>query len=76
MSERQSSFTRDELIQVGHGKVFGPENARLPLPNMLMVDRVAHISATGGAHGKGQIVAELDIHPDLWFLPATSRATP
>ena len=64
----QSSFNRDELIACGHGKMFGPGNGRLPLPNMLMLDRIVSISAEGGAHGKGQIRAELDIHPDLWFF--------
>lgn len=48
--------------------MFGPGNARLPLPNMLMMDRVTHISAEGGAHGKGEIIAELDITPELWFF--------
>lgn len=64
----QSSFSRDELIACGHGKMFGPGNGRLPLPNMLMLDRIVSISDEGGAHGKGQIRAELDIHPDLWFF--------
>lgn len=64
----QSSFNRDELIACGHGKMFGPGNGRLPLPNMLMLDRIVSISDEGGAHGKGQIRAELDIHPDLWFF--------
>jgi 3-hydroxyacyl-[acyl-carrier protein] dehydratase/trans-2-decenoyl-[acyl-carrier protein] isomerase len=68
LSEPQNSFTREELIQAGHGEMFGPENARLPLPNMLMMDRVAHISTTGGVHDKGEIIAELDIRPDLWFF--------
>lgn len=64
----QSYFSRDELIACGHGKMFGPGNGRLPLPNMLMLDRIVSISDEGGAHGKGQIRAELDIHPDLWFF--------
>lgn len=50
------------------GHLFGPGNAQLPLPNMLMVDRITHISSEGGKYGKGEIVAELDIHPDLWFF--------
>lgn len=48
--------------------MFGPANARLPLPNMLMVDRITHISSEGGAHGRGLVTAELDIHPELWFF--------
>jgi 3-hydroxyacyl-[acyl-carrier protein] dehydratase/trans-2-decenoyl-[acyl-carrier protein] isomerase len=65
---KQPSFTREELLQCGHGELFGPGNAQLPLPPMLMFDRIATISEQGGAHGKGQIIAELDITPDLWFF--------
>ncbi|RLT92681.1 3-hydroxyacyl-[acyl-carrier-protein] dehydratase FabA [Ketobacter sp.] len=65
---QKSSYTLEELLDCGHGKMFGPGNARLPLPNMLMMDRVTHISAEGGTHGKGEIIAELDITPDLWFF--------
>lgn len=64
----QSSYTKEELVACGHGKLFGPGNAQLPKDNMLMVDRITHISATDGEHGKGSIVAELDITPDLWFF--------
>lgn len=64
----QSSFTREELLDCGHGKIFGEGNARLPLPNMLMFDRITHISDEGGKYGKGEIIAELDINPDLWFF--------
>src|SRR6478735_12283291 len=66
--EPKSSYSRDELIECGHGRLFGPGNAQLPVPNMLMLDRVVHISQTGGEFGKGEIVAELDINPDLWFF--------
>ena len=62
------SFTRDQLITCGKGEMFGADNGRLPLPNMLMMDRITHISDEGGAFGKGQILAELDITPDLWFF--------
>ncbi|MDY6920455.1 MAG: 3-hydroxyacyl-[acyl-carrier-protein] dehydratase FabA [Pseudomonadota bacterium] len=65
---QKSAYTLDELLDCGHGKMFGPGNARLPLPNMLMLDRITHISAEGGQHGKGEIIAELDIHPELWFF--------
>ncbi|MCU7853188.1 MAG: 3-hydroxyacyl-[acyl-carrier-protein] dehydratase FabA [Candidatus Thiodiazotropha sp. (ex Monitilora ramsayi)] len=64
----QSSFTRDELLSCGHGEMFGPGNAQLPTPNMLMMDRVSKISDQGGEFGKGEILAELDINPDLWFF--------
>ena len=63
----QSSYTRDELLACAHGELFGEGNARLPLPNMLMMDRITRISNEGGTYGKGEIIAELDIHPDLWF---------
>lgn len=65
---RKSSFTRDELLACAHGDLFGPGNARLPLPNMLMMDRISLITAEGGQYGKGEIIAELDIRPDLWFF--------
>jgi 3-hydroxyacyl-[acyl-carrier protein] dehydratase/trans-2-decenoyl-[acyl-carrier protein] isomerase len=64
----QSSFAKDELIACGMGELFGPGNAQLPIDKMLMLDRITHISSEGGAKGKGQIVAELDIHPELWFF--------
>ena len=64
----KSSFDRDELLACAHGKLFGPGNAQLPLPNMLMVDRVLRIAGEGGRHGKGEIDAELDVRPDLWFF--------
>jgi 3-hydroxyacyl-[acyl-carrier protein] dehydratase/trans-2-decenoyl-[acyl-carrier protein] isomerase len=65
---RQNSFNRDELLECGHGNMFGPGNAQLPTPNMLMMDRIVHISDQGGKFGKGEILAELDIRPDLWFF--------
>ncbi|MGE0734399.1 MAG: 3-hydroxyacyl-[acyl-carrier-protein] dehydratase FabA [Alphaproteobacteria bacterium] len=64
----KSSFSYDDLIECGHGRLFGPGNARLPLPPMLMFDRIAHIAQTGGTYGKGEVVAEFDIKPDLWFF--------
>ena len=65
---RQASFNRDELIACGYGKLFGPGNPQLPVPNMLMFDRISLISEEGGQYGKGQIIAELDVNPDLWFF--------
>ncbi len=65
---KQSSFTREELLQCGHGEMFGEGNARLPIGNMLMMDRITHINDEDGKHGKGSIIAELDINPDLWFF--------
>lgn len=65
---RACSFDREQLLACGQGGLFGPGNARLPAPPMLMFDRITHIADTGGAYGKGEIRAELDIHPDLWFF--------
>lgn len=64
----KSSYDREELIECGYGRLFGPGRARLPVPNMLMLDRISHISSEGGEFGKGEIKAELDITPDLWFF--------
>lgn len=72
----QQTFDRDELIRAGHGSLFGPNAPRLPLPNMLMFDRISHVSTEGGAHGKGQLVAELDVTPDLWFFKCHFETDP
>jgi 3-hydroxyacyl-[acyl-carrier protein] dehydratase/trans-2-decenoyl-[acyl-carrier protein] isomerase len=76
MVERKSSYDRDELIRCGKGELFGPDYARLPLPDMLMIDRIASITSDGGNHGKGEIVAELDINPDLWFFKCHFEGDP
>jgi 3-hydroxyacyl-[acyl-carrier protein] dehydratase/trans-2-decenoyl-[acyl-carrier protein] isomerase len=64
----QSRFDLPDLLACGRGEMFGPGNAQLPAPPMLMFDRITHIANTGGAYGKGQMVAELDVNPDLWFF--------
>jgi len=64
----KSSFTREELLECGYNGLRGPGSAQLPVPPMLMFDRIAEITRDGGANKKGKIVAELDIHPDLWFF--------
>ncbi|MEZ5592009.1 MAG: 3-hydroxyacyl-[acyl-carrier-protein] dehydratase FabA [Gammaproteobacteria bacterium] len=64
----KSSYSYDELIACARGELFGEGNAQLPLPPMLMMDRITHIGEDGGDFGKGLIVAELDIKPDLWFF--------
>ncbi len=73
---RQNQFSYDELLACGHGDLFGEGNARLPLPNMLMFDRITRISDTGGAYDKGEIIAELDIKPDLWFFDCHFETDP
>lgn len=65
---RQNAYNRDELLSCGHGDMFGPGNAQLPTPNMLMMDRIIKITDDGGEFNKGEILAELDIQPDLWFF--------
>jgi 3-hydroxyacyl-[acyl-carrier protein] dehydratase/trans-2-decenoyl-[acyl-carrier protein] isomerase len=65
---QQSSYTFDELLACGRGELFGPGNAQLPVPPMLMFDRIVRIEADGGKHGKGYVEAEFDINPDLWFF--------
>jgi 3-hydroxyacyl-[acyl-carrier protein] dehydratase/trans-2-decenoyl-[acyl-carrier protein] isomerase len=67
-AKAKSSYDYQDLIDCGNGRMFGPGNAQLPVPPMLMFDRITHIDDTGGEHGKGHIEAELDINPDLWFF--------
>jgi len=62
------SYSYEQLLSCSRGELFGEGNAQLPAPNMLMIDRVTHISANGGKYGKGEVVAELDIKQDLWFF--------
>lgn len=73
---RQNQFSREELLACGRGEMFGPGNAQLPLPPMLMCDRIIHISDIGGAYNKGEIIAELDINPDLWFFDCHFQGDP
>jgi 3-hydroxyacyl-[acyl-carrier protein] dehydratase/trans-2-decenoyl-[acyl-carrier protein] isomerase len=73
---RKNAYDRDELLQCGHGKLFGPDSARLPLPDMLMTDRISLITDRGGAFGKGEIRAELDINPELWFFKCHFESDP
>jgi 3-hydroxyacyl-[acyl-carrier protein] dehydratase/trans-2-decenoyl-[acyl-carrier protein] isomerase len=75
-TSKKNSYSYEELLDCGHGKLFGPGNAQLPLPPMLMFDRITRISEEGGAHGKGQIIAELDIKPELWFFECHFEGDP
>jgi 3-hydroxyacyl-[acyl-carrier protein] dehydratase/trans-2-decenoyl-[acyl-carrier protein] isomerase len=72
----KSSYTYEDIIACGKGELFGAGNAKLPLPPMLMLDRITSISAAGGTHSKGEIVAELDIKPDLWFFGCHFQGDP
>jgi 3-hydroxyacyl-[acyl-carrier protein] dehydratase/trans-2-decenoyl-[acyl-carrier protein] isomerase len=73
---RKSSFDYNDLLACGHGELFGPGNAQLPLPPMLMFNRITEISEDGGPHGKGHVRAELDVKPDLWFFPCHFEGDP
>lgn len=68
MSQRPTSYSYQDLLDCASGKLFGENNARLPSPPMLMFDRVTKLSTEGGKFNRGQIFAELDIHPKLWFF--------
>ena len=69
-------YTYEELLACGRGELFGPGNAQLPLPPMLMFDRITSIGEDGGANGKGHVRAELDVRPDLWFFPCHFKGDP
>ena len=68
MQTQKNAYTFEELLACGRGELFGPGNAQLPAPPMLMFDRIVRIEAEGGKHGKGYVEAEFDINPDLWFF--------
>ena len=68
MLKDKNQFSKEELLACGRGELFGSGNSQLPLPNMLMMDRITHISDVGGDYDKGEIRAELDIDPSLWFF--------
>ncbi len=64
----QPSYTYEELLEFTKAELFALGETQLPAPNMLMFDRITHISDQGGEFGKGEVIAELDVHPDLWFF--------
>jgi len=72
----KSNYTREDLVACGIGELFGPDRAKLPKDNMLMVDRITDINSDGGQFGKGSITAELDIRPDLWFFDCHFEGDP
>jgi 3-hydroxyacyl-[acyl-carrier protein] dehydratase/trans-2-decenoyl-[acyl-carrier protein] isomerase len=74
--EQKSSYSYAEIISCGEGSMFGQGNAKLPMPPMLMFDRITHVSASGGANGKGVIEAEFDIKPDLWLFDCHFKGDP
>src|ERR1019366_6276510 len=76
MDTRRHSFEYEDLLACGRGELFGPGIAQLPLPPMLMFDRISEIAEQGGEHGKGLIRAELDVKPDLWFFLCHFKGDP
>jgi 3-hydroxyacyl-[acyl-carrier protein] dehydratase / trans-2-decenoyl-[acyl-carrier protein] isomerase len=72
----QAFYAKEDLLKSGEGGYFGPGNAQLPLPPMLMMDRIVEISLDGGAHGKGHVAAELDIASSLWFFGCHFKGDP
>lgn len=73
---KKDHYSYEDLLECAHGRLFGPGNAQLPLPPMLMLDRIVRIAETGGKFGKGELVAELDIRPDLWFFACHFEGDP
>lgn len=73
---KKSSYAYDDLLQCGRGELFGPGNAQLPSPPMLMFDRITEISDTGGAYDKGFAVAQMDVRKDLWFFDCHFQGDP
>ncbi|PWB60616.1 MAG: beta-hydroxydecanoyl-ACP dehydratase [Bradyrhizobiaceae bacterium] len=76
MDYRRNSFAYEDLLACGRGELFGEGNAQLPLPPMLMFDRITEIAEQGGEHGKGMVRAEFDIKPDLWFFACHFKNDP
>ena len=73
---KKNSYTYDDLITCGNGELFGPGNAKLPLPPMLMFDRITEINDNNGSFNKGSLKAELDIKDDLWFFECHFKEDP
>ena len=73
---QKNSFNYKDLVECAKGKLFGEGNAKLPLPPMLMMDRIIKITKKGGLYNKGQIIAELDIKPKLWFFQCHFKKDP
>ena len=74
--DRKTQYSYEDLIACGEGRLFGAGNAQLPLPPMLMFDRITSIGEDRGEYGKGEVVAELDIKPDLWFFACHFQGDP
>ena len=75
METRRSSFEYEDLLACGRGELFR-EGPQLPLPPMLMFDRISEIAEAGGEYGKGLVRAVLNVKPDLWFFPCHFKGDP
>ncbi len=75
-ANKKNHYSREELLACARGEMFGPGNAQLPLPEMLMFDRIIEINDTGGSAGKGEVIAELDISEALWFFACHFQGDP
>ena len=73
---KKNSFKYEELIDCANGKLFGPGNAKLPSPPMLMFDRITNIEDKNGEFNKGLIQAELDIKEKMWFFECHFKQDP
>ncbi|OGU60722.1 MAG: 3-hydroxyacyl-[acyl-carrier-protein] dehydratase FabA [Ignavibacteria bacterium GWF2_33_9] len=71
-----STYNYQDIIRISNGEYFGPDAGKLPLPGMLMFDRITSVTEDGGKYGKGQLIAELDINPDLWFFKCHFKDDP
>ncbi|MFT5110715.1 MAG: 3-hydroxyacyl-[acyl-carrier protein] dehydratase/trans-2-decenoyl-[acyl-carrier protein] isomerase [Parasphingorhabdus sp.] len=76
LMDPKSSYSKEDLLACGRGELFGAGNAQLPLPPMLMFNRITNITTDGGENGKGEVVAELDINPSLWFFDCHFQGDP
>jgi 3-hydroxyacyl-[acyl-carrier protein] dehydratase/trans-2-decenoyl-[acyl-carrier protein] isomerase len=76
MLDRRGSYGYEDLLACGRGELFGAGNAQLPLPPMLMFDRITEITESGGEYGKGMVRAELDVNPELWFFACHFKGDP
>ncbi|MDG0970513.1 MAG: bifunctional 3-hydroxydecanoyl-ACP dehydratase/trans-2-decenoyl-ACP isomerase [Porticoccaceae bacterium] len=74
--QQKSEYSTEDLLDASRGELFGINNAKLPAPNMLMIDRIININSNGGSNGLGQIIAEIDIKSDLWFFDCHFEGDP
>ena len=73
---QQNTYSKNDLLSMANGEIFGKKNAKLPLEPMLMIDRILNIHNTGGKYSKGEIVAELDIDDQNWFFHCHFKGDP